>query len=111
MEELGSCDLLKIRTCYFIRTTSLAGELAVSGKSLKNVHTIVYLWVLNSQLPWWLSGKEFSCQCRRHRFDPWVRKISWKRNGNPSQYSCLGNLVDRETRWAIAHGVAESDTT
>ena len=27
-------------------------------------------------LPWWLSGKEFTCQCRRHRFNPWSRKIS-----------------------------------
>ena len=26
-------------------------------------------------LPWWLSGKEFACQCRRHGFDPWTRKI------------------------------------
>ena len=23
-------------------------------------------------LPWWLSGKELACQCRRHKFDPWV---------------------------------------
>ena len=21
-------------------------------------------------LPWWLSGKQSACQCRRHRFDP-----------------------------------------
>ena len=27
-----------------------------------------------SGLPWWLSGKESACQCRRHRFDPWSRK-------------------------------------
>ena len=26
-------------------------------------------------LPWWLSGKEFTCQCRRHGFDPWSGKI------------------------------------
>ena len=26
------------------------------------------------RLPWWLSGKESACQCRRHRFDPWVGK-------------------------------------
>ena len=26
-------------------------------------------------LPWWLSGKASACQCRRHRFDPWSRKI------------------------------------
>ena len=27
-------------------------------------------------LPWWLSGKESSCQCRRQRFNPWSRKMS-----------------------------------
>ena len=26
-------------------------------------------------LPWWLSDKEPSCQCRRHGFDPWSGKI------------------------------------
>ena len=26
-------------------------------------------------LPWWLSGKESACQCRRHRFDPQSGKI------------------------------------
>ena len=26
-------------------------------------------------LPWWLMGKESFCQCRRLKFDPWVRKI------------------------------------
>ena len=28
---------------------------------------------------WWLSGKESPCQCRGHRFHPWVRKIPWRR--------------------------------
>ena len=28
-------------------------------------------------LPWWLSGKESACQCRRCEFDPWSGKISW----------------------------------
>ena len=30
----------------------------------------------------WLSGKEFACQyrrCRRQEFDPWVRKIPWRK--------------------------------
>ena len=26
-------------------------------------------------LPGWLSGKESDCQCRRHEFNPWSRKI------------------------------------
>jgi len=27
--------------------------------------------------PWWLSGKESACQCRRHRFDPRSGKIPY----------------------------------
>ena len=28
-------------------------------------------------------------------------------NGNPFQYSCLGNPVDRGAWWATVHGVTE----
>ena len=38
-------------------------------------------------LPWWCSGKESTCQCRRprrHRFDPWIRKTLWKRKWQPT---------------------------
>ena len=27
-------------------------------------------------LPWWFSGKESACQCRRHELAPWSGKIS-----------------------------------
>ena len=26
-------------------------------------------------MPWWLSGRESTCQCTRHGFDPWYGKI------------------------------------
>ena len=47
-----------------------------------------------------LSGKGSTYQCRsckkhKHRFDLWVRKIPWKRNGNPLQCSCLENPMGR----------------
>ena len=32
--------------------------------------------------PW--VGKESTCQCRRHRFGPWVKKMPWKRKSQPS---------------------------
>ena len=44
------------------------------------------------------SGKESVCQCRRLKkraFDPWVRKIPGGGHGNPFQYSCLKNPMDR----------------
>ena len=34
---------------------------------------------LQRGVPRWLSGKESACRCRRHEFDPWSRKISWRR--------------------------------
>ena len=32
-------------------------------------------------------------------------------NGNPLQYSCLGNPVETGASWAAVHEVAESDMT
>ena len=31
-------------------------------------------------------------------------------NGNPVQYSCLGNAMDRGAWWVTVHGVAKSQT-
>ena len=57
------------------------------------------------------SGEEPACQGRRHeryRFDPWVRKIPWRRHGNPLHYSCLENPMDRGAWWAIVYRVTKS---
>ena len=35
-------------------------------------------------LPKCLNGKESICQCRRCRFDPWVKKIPWRRKWQPT---------------------------
>ena len=61
--------------------------------------------------PYWLSGKEPACQCRRHkrdRFDPWIGKIPWRRAWQPLQYSCLENPMDRGAWRARVHGIAKS---
>ena len=56
--------------------------------------------------------KKNRLQCRRPRFDPWVRKISGEGNGNPLQHSCLEKPMDRGAWWATVHGVTkESDMT
>ena len=55
---------------------------------------IIYHQYLLFRLPWQLSGKESSCQYRRHRFNSWVRKIPWRRKQQPSSVflpgKCLG---------------------
>ena len=63
-------------------------------------------------LPQCLSGKEFACQCRRHRcgFHPWVGKIPWKRKWQPALTFLPENPMYRGAWWATVHGVAKSQT-
>ena len=42
---------------------------------------------------------------------PGLGRSSGGRNGNPFQYSCLENPMDRGAWQATVHGVAELDTT
>ena len=59
------------------------------------------------------SGKEFVCQWRRHkrhRFDPWIRNIPWRRKWLPTPDPCLENPMDRGTWQAVVHWVTKSWT-
>ena len=72
--------------------------------------------------PRWHSGKESACpkkkkesacRCRRHRDAgsiPESGRSSGEGNGNPLQYPCLENPMDRGVLYAIVHGVAKNQT-
>ena len=67
--------------------------------------------VYNKGLPGWHSGKESTCQLKRHETQ--VRCLGLgrcprERNGNLLQYSCQENSMDRGTWWAVAHEVTKS---
>ena len=59
----------------------------------------------------WLSGKESTCQCRRHRFDSWTRKIPWRRiwqstpvflpaeSHGPRNLECYTSWVAKSQTW------------
>ena len=54
----------------------------------------------------------FPCCALKKNFFFWLFPIIYngEGNGNPLQYSCLENPVDRGARWAAVHGVAQSRT-
>ena len=62
--------------------------------------------------PWWLSGKESARQCRRHRFNPWVRKILWRMKWQPTPVFLPGKSHGWRTLAGYSSwGCKESDTT
>ena len=51
------------------------------------LHDRINVVIRRHWLPRWFGGKEPTCQCswcERRGFDPWVRKIPWRRKWQPS---------------------------
>ena len=56
-------------------------------------------------------GKESACNVGDLSLIPGLGRSPGEENGNPIQYSCVENPMDREGAWrAIAHRVAKSQT-
>ena len=58
----------------------------------------------------WLSGKEFACNAGDMGSIPGSERSPREGNGNPLQYSCLRNPMDRWSWWATVHEVTKSWT-
>ena len=58
-------------------------------------------------LPWWLSSKESACSAGDLGSMPGSGRSPGGGNGNPLQYSCVENPMDRGACWATVHGVTE----
>ena len=62
-------------------------------------------------LPQWFSGKEPACHAGATEAMGSILgsgRSPGEGNGNPIQYSCLKNSMDRGAWWATVHGVAKS---
>ena len=58
--------------------------------------------------PGGLEGKESTCNTGDPGLIPGSGRSPGGGNGNPLQYYCLGNPMDRGARWATVHGVSKS---
>ena len=47
---------------------------------INKIYAYINIW----GLPWWLSSKEYICQHRRLKFDPWIGKIPQRRKWQPT---------------------------
>jgi len=57
-------------------------------------------------LLWWLSGEEATYQAGDTGLILGSERSPGEGNGNPLQYSCLGNPMDSRAYWATVHRVA-----
>ena len=83
-------------------------------------YLICILYTLNQYIYWYAyqgfpggsDGKESACSVRDLGSTPGSGRSPGEGNGNPLQYSCLENSMDRGAFWGTVHGVTkESDMT
>ena len=55
-------------------------------------------------------GKDSACNAGELDSIPGLGRSPGEGHGNPLQYSCLENFIDRGAWWATAHGVTKSLT-
>ena len=62
---------------------------------------------VNYGFPWWLSGKESTCNARDMGSIPGWGRSPGEEHGNPLQCCCLENTMDRGAWWATGPGVTK----
>ena len=73
--------------------------------------TIIVELIYKTSVPDGSVGKESAGNVEDPGSIPGWGRSPGEGNGNPLQYSCLENSMDRGACWAAVHGVAESEAT
>ena len=74
------------------------------------IELLCYTVEINLGFPGGSGGKESACNVGDMGLIPGLGKSPGEGHGNPPQYSCLENPMDREAWWTTVHRVAKSWT-
>ena len=69
-----------------------------------------FTWCIVHMLPWWPSGKEFPCQCRRLMFNPWSGRCPWRRKWQLTPVFLPGKFHGQRSLVGYSQWVAKSWT-
>ena len=83
--------------------------LGMQNGTLKNSFSVSYTVKFRGGFPGSSVGKESACNSGDPGLISGSGRSPGKGNGNPLQYSCLGNPIDRGAWQATVHGVARHD--
>ena len=79
--QLGTCRSSQmpqpLRSLY-------AQSLSCDLPEWKGIRKTTCIYTYNWGLPWWIRWWRIYLQCRRPRFNPWVKKIPWRRKWLPT---------------------------
>ena len=64
----------------------------------------------NCWASWWFSGKRSTCQSKRHRFHPCVKKIPWRKKWQPTPLLLLGKIPWTEEPGGLQSMGSQSQT-
>ena len=88
-----------------VRKQNNCSEVECRIKKRKGLKTWIPLLLISSS-----DGKEPACNAGDGGLIPGLRRSPVVGNGNPLQYSCLEDSMDREAWWATVHRVAKNQT-
>ena len=94
------------------RIFSLYKDILLHGhsKNNQNQELSLNIGLISNLLPRWLMGKNPPADIEDVGLIPGFGRSPGGKNGDPLQYSCLGNPIDRGAWWATVHGVTNSQT-
>ena len=90
-----------------------------SPVNMKHLHLLLFFWSFLFNLtiadltiifPGGSEGKASACNAGDLGSIPGLGRSPGEGSGNPLQYSCLENPMDREACWATVHAIAKSRT-